>query len=156
MDNRHHVLIATPLSSEDIAAIQRVVSQHDISKVTLLEVMPPIPAVFYLLSNAAELEAELLANAKQKLQLLSEKLGLTHAEQIVGLGYRRIKLAKIAKTIGADIVIRNGCSRWLNRLLKSNITTAAMPEKLVNQPANKIRRNKTDRLASSLKLAAGS
>lgn len=95
----------------------------------VVEFIPVDPAGEALLPPPVNLEEELVASAKQRLETLAGKLGIPDAARRIEIGTIKSEIVRVANDIGADLIVLGGYERHGLALLlgstESSILNAA-------------------------------
>ena len=100
-----HILLAADLSDENTDTAQKAKQLANLfgAKLSILHVVEPIPNYGYV--GIADLEDQLLAEAKQTLAKLGEELGIPADDQWVAVGPAKREILNTAKELKIDLII---------------------------------------------------
>lgn len=128
------ILLALDLreQSENVGRRACALADATGAKLTLLHVVefiPVDPAGEALLPPPVNLEEELVASAKQRLETLAGKLGISDAPRRIEIGTIKSEIVRVANDIDADLIVLGGYERHGLALLlgstESSILNAA-------------------------------
>lgn len=128
------ILLALDLreQSENVGRRACALADATGAKLTLLHVVefiPVDPAGEALLPPPVNLEEELVASAKQRLETLAGKLGISDAPRRIEIGTIKSEIVRVANEIDADLIVLGGYERHGLALLlgstESSILNAA-------------------------------
>lgn len=128
------ILLALDLreQSENVGRRACALADATGAKLTLLHVVefiPVDPAGEALLPPPVNLEEELVASAKQRLETLAGKLGISDAPRRIEIGTIKSEIVRVANDINADLIVLGGYERHGLALLlgstESSILNAA-------------------------------
>ena len=120
--NYQHILAAMDFSPESDKVVQRAsesAAMHGAS-LTLLHVVEPIYSGFVdegYISIDMNLEQDLIANAKRRLQETAQQFGLTDSNLLVEAGSPKHTVVSIAQELGVDLIIAGSHGRHGLQLL---------------------------------------
>lgn len=107
--------------SEKIAERARGIADRHGAEITLLHVVEyvPVEPMGEALLPAVQIEGELVERAKQRIEELAARMGLTAAERIVLAGNIKTEVVRVARERGADLIVigsreRHGMSILFN------------------------------------------
>src|SRR5476651_2360519 len=137
-----HILFATDLTEDTEYLIEKVRSIRGLTgaKLSVIHVVEPMPGYSYAYLGIEDIEGQLIEEAREALNNLSEKLSVDRKDQWIEVGPTKSKILKIADEIGADLIIcgshgRHGLSLLLgstaNAILhgaKCDVLTVRLPE----------------------------
>lgn len=137
-----HILFATDLTEDTDYLIEKVRNVRDIThaKLSLIHVVEPLPGYSYAYLGIEDIEGQLIEEARQAIDKLSEKLSVAKSDTFVEVGPTKTKILKVAEDVGADLIIcgshgRHGLSLLLgstaNAILhgaKCDVLTVRLPE----------------------------
>lgn len=137
-----HILYATDLTEETQYVIEKVRAMCKFTGATLalVHVVEPLPGYSYAYLGIEDIEGQLIAEAKQSIEKLGEKLNVAKHDQHIEVGPTKTKILKIADDIKADLIVcgshgRHGLSLLLgstaNAILhgaKCDVLTVRLPE----------------------------
>lgn len=116
------ILVATDLLSKDQVVLTKAagLAKEWSATLWLLTIVEPLPSYGYAYVGAAEVETNLLEEAKQQLSTLGDKFGVPATRQLVDLGTPKADIVRLAKEQGVDLIILGSHSRHgLSQLLGS-------------------------------------
>lgn len=137
-----HILFATDLTEDTDYLVDKVRNIRQLigAKLTLIHVVEPLPGYSYAYLGIEDIEGQLIAEARQAIEKLGEKLNVAKTDQYVEVGPTKTKILKIAEDVGADLIVcgshgRHGLSLLLgstaNAILhgaKCDVLTVRLPE----------------------------
>jgi len=137
-----HILYATDLTEETQYVIEKVRAIRGFTNATLalVHVVEPLPGYSYAYLGIEDIEGQLIAEAKQSIEKLGQKLNVAQKDQHIEVGPTKTKILKIADDIKADLIVcgshgRHGLSLLLgstaNAILhgaKCDVLTVRLPE----------------------------
>lgn len=129
-----HILLALDLreQSERVGKRAVEVARTNDAKMTLLHVVefvPVDPAGEALLPPPVNLEEELVASARQRLETLAGTLGIPDADRRIEIGTIKTEILRVAQEVGADLIMlgsyeRHGLALLLGSTEKSVLNAA--------------------------------
>src|SRR5579862_9821694 len=137
-----NILFATDLTDETEYVIEKVRALRTYTGATLsmIHVVEPLPGYSYAYLGIEDIEGQLIEEARQSIEKLSEKLSVKKEDSHVEVGPTKTKILKVADEIGADLIVcgshgRHGLSLLLgstaNAILhgaKCDVLTVRLPE----------------------------
>lgn len=107
MTKYKHILVATDMHYDDLPVVRKGVDlmEHTDAKLTIVTVVPNVP--YYMasgLSSVSDIEEQLEADSKAKLNEISETIA-EKAEYRLLHGSPKLEIVRLAKEVGADIVV---------------------------------------------------
>ena len=137
-----HILYATDLTEDTVFIIDKVkrIQGYTNAKLSLVHVVEPLPGYSYAYLGIEDIEGQLIDEAKQAISKLGTQLNVAVADQHVEVGPTKIKILKVADTMGVDLIVcgshgRHGLSLLLgstaNAILhgaKCDVLTVRLPE----------------------------
>ena len=137
-----HILFATDLTEDTEYLINKVRSilAFTNAKLSLIHVVEPLPGYSYAYLGIEDIEGQLITEARQSIEKLSEKFNVDKGNLYIEVGPTKTKILKIADDVGADLIIcgshgRHGLSLLLgstaNAILhgaKCDVLTVRLPE----------------------------
>jgi universal stress protein A len=123
MRNYSKILLCLDLTddSEKIAERAKGIAERNGAQVTLLHVVEyvPVEPMGEALLPAVQIEGELVERAKQRIEELAARMGLTASERIVLAGNIKTEVVRVARERGADLIVigsreRHGMSILFN------------------------------------------
>jgi universal stress protein A len=136
------ILFATDLTEETEYLIDKVrtLRGYTGAKLSIIHVVEPLPGYSYAYLGIEDIEGQLIEEAKQSLEKLSDQLAVAKADQYVVVGPTKTKILSVADDVHADLIIcgshgRHGLSLLLgstaNAILhgaKCDVLTVRLPE----------------------------
>lgn len=126
-----HILIATDLSDENNAVIKKALTLAKLfeAKVSVLHVVEPLPGYGYAYVGIADIEAELLTEAKKGMDALSKKYDIPAGNCHVEVGPTKVELMELIKKAHIDCLIvgshgRHGIAELLGSTAHAAVHTA--------------------------------
>lgn len=120
MADYKHVLVATDLHKDSLPVVQRAVAEakKNNAQLSVITVVPNVP--YYMASGMASItgvEEQLEENSRERLEEAKEKIGMD-ATFLVKHGSAKLEIVRVAKKIGADLIVigshgRHGVQRLL-------------------------------------------
>ena len=137
-----NILFATDLTEDTEYLVSKVrsIRGYTGARLSLIHVVEPLPGYSYAYLGIEDIEGQLIEEAKQSIEKLSEKLNVKKEDLHVEVGPTKTKILKVADDIGADLIIcgshgRHGLSLLLgstaNAILhgaKCDVLTVRLPE----------------------------
>lgn len=137
-----HILFATDLTEDTEYLINKVRSIQGFTnaKLSLVHVVEPLPGYSYAYLGIEDIEGQLIEEARQSIEKLSEKFNINKSNLYVEIGPTKTKILKVADDINADLIVcgshgRHGLSLLLgstaNAILhgaKCDVLTVRLPE----------------------------
>lgn len=120
-----HILLATDLSDDNSAVIQRaqMLAQQNSAKLSLVHVVESVPIYFgneMVLPETQEIEEQLLKRAEKKMAELVAKLTTDNVATNVVVGITKVEVIDYAQKQGVDLIVVGSHSRHgLGHLLGS-------------------------------------
>ncbi|MEK6731157.1 MAG: universal stress protein [Pseudomonadota bacterium] len=115
-----HVLVASDLTDGSDIVIKKAeeLAKQMGSHLSLLHVVEPLPGYGYAFVGSAEIELQLVEEAKRQLAKLGKQLNVKEGDQYVEIGPTKIEITRVAEEIGVDLIIvgshgRHGLSNLL-------------------------------------------
>jgi universal stress protein A len=101
----NHIMLATDLSDENQDTLEKAKQLSGLfgSKLSLYHAVEPIPNYGYV--GIADLEDQLVDEAKQGLAKQGEQLGVDPADQWVSVGPAKREILATARELGIDLII---------------------------------------------------
>lgn len=102
-----HILVATDLLHGSDLVIKRAKEMATLmgADLRLLHVVEPLPGYGYAFIGSAEIEVELVNEAKKQLAKLAEKYGVTEKNLHVEIGPTKVEILRIAEEQNADLIV---------------------------------------------------
>jgi universal stress protein A len=137
-----NILFATDLTEDTDYLVKKVQAMRELmqAKLSLVHVVEPLPGYSYAYLGIEDIEGQLIAEARQSIEKLSEKLNVLKNSLFVEVGPTKTKILKVSEEINADLIIcgshgRHGLSLLLgstaNAVLhgaKCDVLTVRLPE----------------------------
>ncbi|TAK79171.1 MAG: universal stress protein [Gammaproteobacteria bacterium] len=137
-----HILFATDLTEDTDYLVVKVRSLRGLTnaKLSLIHVVEPLPGYSYAYLGIEDIEGQLIEEARQSMEKLGEKLGVSKADQHIEVGPTKVKILTVADEVGVDLIMcgshgRHGLSLLLgstaNAILhgaKCDVLTVRLPE----------------------------
>lgn len=137
-----NILFATDLTEDSDYLVEKVQKMHQATgaKLSLVHVVEPLPGYSYAYLGIEDIEGQLIQEARQAIERLSDKLQVPKENLFVEVGPTKTKILKVAEDIKADLIIcgshgRHGLSLLLgstaNAILhgaKCDVLTVRLPE----------------------------
>lgn len=131
MSTYKHILIATDLSSENNVVVKKALALAKLldAKVSVLHVVEPLPGYGYAYVGIADIEAELLIEAKKSMETLSKTHNIPAANCHVAVGPTKIELTDLIKKENIDCLVvgshgRHGIAELLGSTAHAAVHTA--------------------------------
>lgn len=126
-----HVLIATDLSVENNSVVEKAlaIAKAFDAKVSVLHVVEPLPGYGYAYVGIADIELELVAEARKNMEALAKKYTIPVAACHVEVGPVKVKMLEILKQEKVDCLIvgshgRHGFSELLGSTAHAAVHSA--------------------------------
>lgn len=105
-----HILVATDLAEESECVLQRAVALAEatdarLSLLHVVEYVPVDPAGEALLPPPVDMEEELLESARQRVNDLIKRFGITPVETRVEIGQTKAEIKRVATEIEVDLIV---------------------------------------------------
>jgi universal stress protein A len=102
-----HVLVATDLQDENRGVVNKglALAKHFSAKLSLVHVVEPLPGYGYAYVGVADIEGQLLREAKQALTDLAQGLSIAADDCFVEVGPTKTQIMKVAQAQGVDLII---------------------------------------------------
>lgn len=102
-----HVLIATDFSkgSDHVAEKAAELAKQMKAKLSLIHIVEPLPGYGYAFVGSAEIEMQLVEEAKKQLAEVGKEIGVTKKRQHVEIGPTKEQIAMIAEEIKVDLIV---------------------------------------------------
>lgn len=105
-----HILVATDLAEESECVLKRAVALAEatgarLSLLHVVEYVPVDPAGEALLPPPVDMEEELLESARQRLDDLIARFGLTPVEARAEIGQTKAEIKRVATETEADLIV---------------------------------------------------
>ncbi|MBV9575033.1 MAG: universal stress protein [Gammaproteobacteria bacterium] len=137
-----HILFATDLTEDTEYLINKVrnIQTYTDAKLSLIHVVEPLPGYSYAYLGIEDIEGQLIEEARQSIEKLSEKFNISKNDLYIEVGPTKTKILKVADDLNADLIIcgshgRHGLSLLLgstaNAILhgaKCDVLTVRLPE----------------------------
>ena len=103
----NHILIATDLleGSEKILKRAFEIAQEFKSKLSIIHVVEPLPGYGYAFIAPAEIETQLMDEAKKQLIETAKKYSIAPENAYVVLGPTKAEILDVAETNGVDLIV---------------------------------------------------
>lgn len=103
----NHILIATDLleGSEKIAKRAVEMAQEFAAKLSIIHVVEPLPGYGYAFIAPAEIESQLIDEAKKQLIELAKKYTISEENVHVVLGPTKVEILEVAEKTGVDLIV---------------------------------------------------
>ncbi|OGT21413.1 MAG: hypothetical protein A3C55_01915 [Gammaproteobacteria bacterium RIFCSPHIGHO2_02_FULL_42_13] len=126
-----HILVASDFTDNSGMVIKKAeeLAKQMGSHLSLLHVVEPLPGYGYAFVGSAEIELQLVEEAKRQLAKLGKQLNVKDNDQYVEVGPTKIEITRVAEEIGADLIIvgshgRHGLSNLLGSTANAVIHNA--------------------------------
>lgn len=122
-----HVLVATDLSEENNSVIDKAlaIAKAFNAKVSILHVVEPLPGYGYAYVGIADIEAELMTEARKSMDALSKKHNIPTERCHVEVGPMKVELIELVNQEKIDCLILGSHGRHgFSELLGSTAHTA--------------------------------
>lgn len=140
----NHILIATDLleGSEKIAKRAFELAQEFAAKLSIIHVVEPLPGYGYAFIAPAEIESQLIEEAKKQLMDVAKQYTIAEENVHVVLGPTKIEILEIAEKNGVDLVVvgtheRHGLGHLLGSTANAVIHSSKCDVLTVRLDANK-------------------
>lgn len=102
-----HILLATDLVDSNQAVIDKAVAlaKQWGARLSLVHVIEPLPSYGYAYIGGADIESQLISEAKQKVTQLGTTLGIKTEDQHVDIGPTKIEILRIADENQVDLIV---------------------------------------------------
>lgn len=113
MANYRHILLATDLMKDSARVVHKALemAKCNEAKLSIVHVVEPLPGYGYAFIVPAEMEGQLLEEAKKQIAQLGEKLSISETDRYIQIGSTRVEITELAKRIKADLIIIGTHSR---------------------------------------------
>lgn len=103
----NHILIATDLLEGSEKALKRAseIAQEFKSKLSIIHVVEPLPGYGYAFIAPAEIETQLMDEAKKQLIETAKKYSIAAENTYVVLGPTKAEILDVAETNGVDLIV---------------------------------------------------
>lgn len=103
----NHILIATDLleGSEKVLKRAYEIAQEFKSKLSIIHVVEPLPGYGYAFIAPAEIETQLMDEAKKQLIETAKKYSIPAENTYVVLGPTKAEILEVAQTNGVDLIV---------------------------------------------------
>ena len=126
-----HILLAADFSegSELVAAKAAELVKQMGAKFSLVHIVEPLPGYGYAFIGSAEVEIQLLEEARKQLSEIGDKLSVSKENQYVEIGPTKEQIGIIANQIDADLIVvgshgRHGITHLLGSTANAVIHSA--------------------------------
>lgn len=131
MDRYQRILLATDFAPESTAIAERAaeLAQHYGAELALLHVVEYIALEYpadIAIPETFELEATLVARAREQLAALAQGLGLPETGQRVEVGATKTEIIRVAREWGADLIVLGSHGRHGLALLLGSTANAVL------------------------------
>ena len=103
----NHVLLAVDFTDdfEVVAKKAAELAKQMKAKLSLLHVVEPLPGYGYAFVGSAEIELQLVEEAKKQLADMGKELGVSDENQYVEIGPTKIEIDRIAEEQAVDLIV---------------------------------------------------
>lgn len=118
-----HILVTTDFAEGSPKVVAKAVelAKQMKSKLTILHVVEPLPGYGYAFIGSAEIELQLVEEAKKQLAKLGKKQDIAKENQLVEIGPPKIEISRVADEHDVDLIIvgSHGRHGFIENLLGS-------------------------------------
>lgn len=102
-----HILLATDFTDDSEIVIKKAAElAHQMgAKLSILHVVEPLPGYGYAFIGSAEIEIQLVEEAKKQLEALGKKYKIDVDDQYVEIGPTKVEITRIAKEKNIDLIV---------------------------------------------------
>jgi universal stress protein A len=102
-----HILLTTDFSEGSEAVYEKAISlaKQMKARLSFLHVVEPLPGYGYGFVGSAEMELQLIEEAKKALALLGKKYHIPSKDQYVEVGPTKVEIHRLAEKYGVDLIV---------------------------------------------------
>ncbi len=102
-----HILLATDLVDDNKAVIDKASELSKVwgAKLSILHVVEPLPSYGYAYIGGADIESQLMDEAKTKIANLGSAMGVADADQHIEVGPTKIEVLRVAEENQVDLIV---------------------------------------------------
>lgn len=107
MSTYQHLLIATDLSEENNLVVEKALALAKLfaAKVSALHIVEPLPGYGYAYVGIADIEAELVTEAKKGMEVLAKKYGIPEENCHANVGPTKVELTELINKENIDCLV---------------------------------------------------
>jgi len=102
-----HILVTTDFSDDSEVVISRAaaLAKEMKAKFSILHVVEPLPGYGYAFIGSAEIEIQLVDEARKQLAELGKKHKIAKEDQFVEIGPTKVEINRVADDLKADLIV---------------------------------------------------
>ena len=123
-----HILLATDLTDDNQVVMDKAAALSKLwdSTLSIIHVVEPLPSYGYAYIGGADIEAQLLAEARTKIASIGKAMGIAKNHQYVEVGPTKIEILRVAKDSRVDLIVLGSHGRHGLALLLGSTANAVL------------------------------
>ncbi len=123
-----HILVATDLIDDNQAVMDKALSLSKLwdASLSIVHVVEPLPSYGYAYIGGADIEAQLLEEAKTKVASIGKIMGIAKNRQHIEVGPTKIEILRVAKNNHIDLIVLGSHGRHGLALLLGSTANAVL------------------------------
>lgn len=102
-----HILLASDLLDDNKAVLTKALELSKLwkAKLSIAHVVEPLPSYGYAYIGGADIESQLMDEAKGKVAELGKSMGIAQADQHIEVGPTKIEILRLAEENNVDLIV---------------------------------------------------